>query len=184
MTIKVGASHRCAGHRVIDGCRRVRRATGSDVPTLRTDLPCRVRGTQVWSARRRSLVTLDQSDHLDWLVLLRVRSGQMSKRDDRYVYRGQPFPAVSLVAVALHGLERAGMLALTESDEHGLATVALTEAGLAYYRALIERQRARPGPLSPGRPPVEFSASLLPAAGRSPPHAERHTRREGAVHGR
>ncbi|MGH3801987.1 MAG: hypothetical protein ACRDTD_18000 [Pseudonocardiaceae bacterium] len=91
-------------------------------------------------------MTLDQSDHLDWLALLRVRSGQVSKRDDRYVYRGQPFPAVSLVAVALHGLQQAGLLTLAEPDEHRLATVALTEAGLARYRALIERQRARPDP--------------------------------------
>ncbi|MGH3802880.1 MAG: hypothetical protein ACRDTD_22680 [Pseudonocardiaceae bacterium] len=91
-------------------------------------------------------MTLDQSDHLDWLALLRVRSGHVSKRDDRYGYRGQPFPAVSLVAVALHGLERAGMVTLAEPEEHGLVTVALTEAGLARYQALIECQQARPGP--------------------------------------
>ncbi|MGH3800885.1 MAG: hypothetical protein ACRDTD_12240 [Pseudonocardiaceae bacterium] len=91
-------------------------------------------------------MALGQSDHLDWLALLRVRSGHVSKRDDRFVSRGQPFPAVSLVAVALHGLQQAGMLTLTEPEEHRLAPVALTEAGLARYRALIERQRARPDP--------------------------------------
>ncbi len=91
-------------------------------------------------------MTLDQSDHLDWLALLRVRSGHVSKRGDRYAYRGQLFPPVSLVAVALQGLEQAGdMLTLAEPDEHGLAAVALTEAGLARHRSLTRRQRAKPG---------------------------------------
>ncbi|MGH3811983.1 MAG: hypothetical protein ACRDUV_05940 [Pseudonocardiaceae bacterium] len=98
-------------------------------------------------------MTLNQSDHLHWLALLRVRSGHVSKRDDRYVYRGQPFPAVSLVAVALYGLEQAGMLTLAEPDEHGLAMAALTDAGLARHKALVQRQRA-PGPTPKPRPAV------------------------------
>lgn len=60
--------------------------------------------------------------------------------------RGRPFPAVSLVAVALQGLKRVGMLALAEPDEDKLATVALTETGQARYKALDQRQRARPDP--------------------------------------
>ncbi len=38
------------------------------------------------------------------------------------------------------------MLTLAEADEHGLAAVALTEAGLAHHQALTRRQRARPDP--------------------------------------
>jgi hypothetical protein len=59
------------------------------------------------------------------------------------------------------------LVTLAEPDEHELTTVALTEAGLARYKAMIERQRARPDPSGPGRSSAEFSASLLPAAGRS-----------------
>jgi hypothetical protein len=54
--------------------------------------------------------------------------------------------AVSLVAVTLQGLQQAGLVTLAEPDEPELTTVALTEAGLARYKALIERQRARPDP--------------------------------------
>ncbi len=91
-------------------------------------------------------MTLNESDHLDWLALLRVRSRHVSKHGDHYAYRGQLYPPVSLVAVALRGLAQAGLLTLADPDEHGLAPVALTEAGLARYQALTRRQRARPDP--------------------------------------
>ncbi len=92
-------------------------------------------------------MTLGERDHLCWLALLRVRSGRVSKHGDRYAYRGQPFPPVSLVAAALQGLEQAGgMLTLAEPGVGGLAAVALTDAGLARYKALVQRQRARPDP--------------------------------------
>ncbi len=61
-----------------------------------------------------------------------------------YLHREQPFPDVSLIPVALERLEAAGMLALAEPDENdGLATVVLTEAGLARYRELDLDQRRR-----------------------------------------
>ncbi len=97
-------------------------------------------------------MTLDGNDHLDWLALVRVRWGRVSKRGEAYVYRGQPFPEVSLVAAALRRLAAAGMLTLVGLDEHGAATVALTEAGLARYQALDVGRRARadpPGDMAP-----------------------------------
>ncbi len=50
------------------------------------------------------------------------------------------------------------MVTLAEPDEHGLAAVALTEAGRARHAELSKRQRAKPEgetpPPKPGRPPV------------------------------
>ncbi len=42
-------------------------------------------------------VVLSVDDHLHWLALLRVRAGEVTKLGQDYLYRGQPFPAASLV---------------------------------------------------------------------------------------
>ena len=94
---------------------------------------------------------LGVDEQSEWLALLRVRTGTISKLGEVYVYKGRLFPAVSLIAAALHRLAAAGMLTLTEPDR---AVVSLTEAGQARSTALDQRQRASAG-LRPGRPPVE-----------------------------
>jgi hypothetical protein len=82
---------------------------------------------------------LGLDEQSEWLALLRVRAGAVSKLGEVYVYQGRPFPAVSLIAAALHRLAAAGMVALTEPDR---SVVSLTEAGQARYKTLDQRQRA------------------------------------------
>jgi hypothetical protein len=82
---------------------------------------------------------LSLDEHSEWLALLRVRAGAISMLGEVYVYQGRLFPAVSLIAAALHRLAAAGMLTLTEPDR---SVVSLTEAGQARYKTLDQRQRA------------------------------------------
>ncbi len=84
-------------------------------------------------------MTLDQSDHLDWLALPRVRGNRVSKRGDRYLYRGQPFPPVSLVAVALHGLEQAGMVTLVVASSEGSRLLRSVRNRLLAIAAIFSR---------------------------------------------
>jgi len=82
---------------------------------------------------------LSLDEHSEWLALLRVRAGAISKLGEVYVSQGRPFPAVSLIDAALHRLAAAGMVTLTEPDR---SVVSLTEAGQARYKTLDQRQRA------------------------------------------
>ncbi len=82
---------------------------------------------------------LSLDEHSEWLALLRVRAGAISMLGEVYVYQGRLFPAVSLIAAALHRLAAAGMVALAEPDR---SVVSLTEAGQARYKTLDQRQRA------------------------------------------
>jgi len=82
---------------------------------------------------------LGVDEQSEWLALLRVRAGAISKLGEVYIYQGRPFPAVSLIDAALHRLATAGMVTLTEPDR---AVVSLTEAGRARYTTLDQRQRA------------------------------------------
>jgi hypothetical protein len=82
---------------------------------------------------------LSVDEQSEWPALLRVRAGAISMLGEVYVYKGWPFPAVSLIAAALHRLAAAGMVTLTEPDR---AVVSLTEAGQARYKTLDQRQRA------------------------------------------
>jgi len=82
---------------------------------------------------------LSVDEQSEWLALLRVRAGAISMLGEVYVYKGRLFPAVSLIAAALHRLAAAGMVTLTEPDR---AVVSLTEAGQARYKTLDQRQRA------------------------------------------
>ena len=81
---------------------------------------------------------LSLDEQSEWLALLRVRMGTISKLGEVYVYQGRLFPVVSLIAAALHRLATAGMLTLTEPDR---SLVSLTEAGQARYKTLDQRQR-------------------------------------------
>jgi len=78
-------------------------------------------------------------EHSEWLALLRVRAGAISMLGEVYLYKGRPFPAVSLIDAALHRLAAAGMVTLTEPDR---SVVSITEAGQARYTTLDQRQRA------------------------------------------
>jgi hypothetical protein len=82
---------------------------------------------------------LSVDEHNEWLALLRVRADAISKLGEVYLYKGRPFPAVSLIDAALHRLAAAGMLTPTEPDR---SVVSLTEAGRARYKTLDQRQRA------------------------------------------
>jgi hypothetical protein len=82
---------------------------------------------------------LSVDEQSEWLALLRVRAGAISKLGEVYVYQGRLFPVVSLIAAALHRLAAAGMLTLTDPDR---SVVSLTEAGQARYKTLDQRQRA------------------------------------------
>jgi hypothetical protein len=81
---------------------------------------------------------LSVDEHSEWLALLRVRAGTISKLGEVYVYKGWLFPVVSLIAAALHRLAAAGILTRTEPDR---SVVSLTEAGQARYKTLDQRQR-------------------------------------------
>ena len=82
---------------------------------------------------------LSLDEQSEWLALLRVRMGTISKLGEVYVYKGQMFPVVSLIDAALHRLAAAGMVTLTEPNR---SVVSLTEAGQARYKTLDQRQRA------------------------------------------
>jgi hypothetical protein len=82
---------------------------------------------------------LSLDEHSEWLALLRVRTGTISKLGEVYVYKGRLFPVVSLIDAALHRLAAAGMLTPTEPDR---SVVSLTEAGQARYKTLDHRRRA------------------------------------------
>jgi hypothetical protein len=82
---------------------------------------------------------LGLDEHSEWLALLRVRAGAISKLGEVYLYQGRPFPAVSLIDAALHRLATAGMVTLTEPDR---SAVSLAEVGQARYTTLDQRQRA------------------------------------------
>jgi hypothetical protein len=116
----------CRG-RVQAGCGIAFAASGTvlagDTPTHRICLRC----------------GLGVDEQSEWLALLRVRAGAISKLGEVYVYQGRPFPAVSLIDAALHRLAATGMVTLTEPDR---AVVSLTEAGQARYTTLDQRQRA------------------------------------------
>jgi hypothetical protein len=60
-------------------------------------------------SRRISLrCGLGVDEQSEWLALLRVRAGAVSKLGEVYVYKGRPFPAVSVIDAALHRLAAAG----------------------------------------------------------------------------
>jgi hypothetical protein len=117
-------------------------------------------------------------EHSEWLALLRVRAGAISKLGEVYLYKGRPFPAVSLIDAAPHRLATADMVTLTEPDR---SVVSLTEAGQARYKTLDQRQRASADLPKPGRPPVEPSPRHAPGGRPAPTHRLPHT---AAAHGR
>ena len=86
---------------------------------------------------------LSLPEHLDWLVLRRVRRGGVARFDGGYQDNGEPL-GVFLVDI-LGWLDEQDLLEVADPDECGLQRLGLTEAGWDRYRELCRRQR-RPKP--------------------------------------
>lgn len=84
---------------------------------------------------------LSGPDFFEWLGLRRVRRGGLARREGTYYDHGNPVPGW-LIPDILDGLLQDGLLELG-NPESGMQQVVLTEAGLAHYRALCQRQRRK-----------------------------------------
>jgi len=73
------------------------------------------------------------ADQVDWIVLRLVSTGQVTKHHQIYLNGGHPLPALLLPGLLLDALVADGLLALTSSDDKGLARVSLTDTGRARY---------------------------------------------------
>lgn len=90
---------------------------------------------------------LSLPEHLDWLVLRRVRRGGVARFEGGYQDNGDP-SGVVLVDI-LGWLDEQNLLEVADSDECGLRRLRLTEAGWDRYRELCRRQRSKPPPEQP-----------------------------------
>ena len=84
---------------------------------------------------------LNGPDFFEWLGLRRVRRGGLARREDTYYDHGNPVCGW-LIPDILDGLLEDGFLELGD-PESGMQHVALTDVGLAHYRALCKRQRRK-----------------------------------------
>jgi hypothetical protein len=84
---------------------------------------------------------LSGPDFFEWMGLRRVRRGGVARREGTYYEHGNPVPGW-LIPDIHDGLLQDGLLELGE-PEFGMQQVTLTEAGLARYRALCQRQRRK-----------------------------------------
>jgi hypothetical protein len=84
---------------------------------------------------------LSAPDFFELMGLRRVRRGGLAHREGTYYDHGIQIPGW-LIPDILNELLKDGLLELID-PESGMQQVALTQTGLAHYRALCKRQRRR-----------------------------------------
>lgn len=84
---------------------------------------------------------LSGPDFFELMGLRRVHRGGLARREGTYYDHGTPIPGW-LIPEILNELLQDGLLELGD-PESGMQQVALTEAGLAHYRALCKLQRRK-----------------------------------------
>jgi hypothetical protein len=75
-------------------------------------------------------------EQVDWIALSLVNTGEVTKHHQTYFKSGHPLPAWLLPDLLFDALVADGLLALTPSNDTGLARVALTDTGRAHYAQL------------------------------------------------
>jgi len=109
-----------------------------------------------------------QADSFLWLALHRVHRGGVARKGEQLCYRGRPMPPGLLGELYEYLLED-GALVLGAPDGSGMQRVRLTEAGLARYQVLDQRQRRLGLVVVLPAPDHGPPAVLTPAGRRSSP---------------
>lgn len=94
------------------------------------------------------MTRLTGPDFWRWMGLRRVHAGLVARFEGRYYDAGRRMPGY-LVPDVLDMLITQNLLSVADPDDYGWQRVALTDAGLAEYRALCRRQSQQALPVPP-----------------------------------